>query len=244
MGIDLFSDIYFPMVRYKPKNTHSLPNRYRSASRQRAKRAPLSMYSSPQFLPRSNFNANSSYHSPSECSLCSTQCQQYLNQSIYQNQPYASSSPYKYDFNSEICSTNMMPKMQSHVARKIFINSDGIYDCNTFPRSRMHGNEFSKAFNDCRNNNSNYYKIGIPSEDQENTFEGHHISPLKCLAENNLLSLDSDNNAINEDLKRIKRDVMPINFDVQSLTIKEEFYVFSIYLAPPAIDDQINIVIR
>lgn len=63
------------MTYLKPKTTNSLPGHYRP-SRSRSKRSALSMYSSPQFIPRNSFYDISSYRSPSQSSLCSSYYQQ------------------------------------------------------------------------------------------------------------------------------------------------------------------------
>lgn len=97
---DIFSDIYFPMVTLKPKSSSSLPGRYRP-TRSRTKRSAFSMYSNSHFNPH---HINSSYlksrRSPSQSSLYSTSYQQSL---LQYNNPYQyyASSPNNYTFSNE-----------------------------------------------------------------------------------------------------------------------------------------------
>ncbi|XP_063904633.1 tight junction protein ZO-1 isoform X4 [Zophobas morio] len=67
LGTDIFSDIYYPCITCRPNRSNSLPNRYRPP-RSRTRKAPLSMYSRPQFI----YPLVHSQFSPSQNSLYSS----------------------------------------------------------------------------------------------------------------------------------------------------------------------------
>ncbi|XP_060522742.1 tight junction protein ZO-1 isoform X2 [Cylas formicarius] len=68
---DFYSQLSYPSIFLTPKSTNSLPGHYRP-SRSRTKRAPLSMYSSPQFIHRTSPLYMSRDRSPSVCRECTS----------------------------------------------------------------------------------------------------------------------------------------------------------------------------
>lgn len=184
------------MSYIKPKSTYSLPNRYCSTPKHRTKRAPMSMYSSPQFLPRNNINFNSVYLPPSECSLYSNHNRQSLNQNVFYNQIYASSLPYESKFDADFTNAS---QVQVHAADKVFVDRTA---------DELDFSEYYK--------NNNYY---LSSFKPEENFVCKDLDkePIyyDCGNETSLI----EDNVLTTPLR-----VAPINFDVQSLTIEEEYY--------------------
>lgn len=97
LGADMFSDIYFPLLSYKPR-ARSLPGHYRSTSghRHRSRQTPMSMYCAPP-QPSRHFYPIHSYHSPSQSSLNSSYLQPVAESSAL-NYLYASSNHHRTDF--------------------------------------------------------------------------------------------------------------------------------------------------
>lgn len=225
LGLDLFSDLYLPVVRYKPKSTRSLPGRYRPPPKQRKKRVPLSMYSNPYYVPRNSCNSNSLCPSPSECSLCSTQYLQSCNQSIYQNQSYASSFPFKY--NSAACKN----LTDAFIINRTVSDHCDAYNSNTFPRATQHVNNNVKAYDNVsvdkfysKNNYYNYTKIRAPLDENYLLVENN----LFVTDENEIPSYDShefrdiNNSKLNKPFLQSDMKVTPLDFNVRSQTIREE----------------------
>lgn len=185
------------MSYIKPKSTYSLPNRYRSTPKHRTKRAPVSMYSSPQFLPRNNINFNSVYQPPSECSLYSNHNRQSLNQNVFYNQIYASSLPYQSKFDADFTNAS---KVQVHAADKIFYDPPIADDL-----------DFSEYYK-----NNNYYLGSFQPEE--------NFVPKSTDKEPIYYDCGNETSLIDDNILTSPLSVAPINFDVQSLTIEEEFY--------------------
>lgn len=145
LGADMFSDIYFPLLSYKPR-ARSLPGHYRN-TKHRSRRTPLSMYSSPQ--SSKHFYPIHSYHSTSQSSLNSSYRQQIETSAfLYASSIRNNNNNDKRDFDAFINDENA----------GIMLNNS--YRTNT----QLFDKDFNKENFDCLSNYDNNNKYGCDAE--------------------------------------------------------------------------------
>lgn len=203
LGVDMFSDIYFPLLSFKPK-TRSLPGHYRSLSAPRSRKVPLSMYSSPQTCSK-YFYPIESYYSPSQSSLNSSY-QQQIDPSFYKHR-YASSF---YNINnSDFFGRNLALNPNAFHVGTNKIKSWNIHD----DRKNLHVQEFYGTKENCNNKNwvtnKNSYFIQNEKEAKNNNNEPIYFDP-------------ETKNDVSNECKNLYSNI--IDFDVRSYPIIEENY--------------------
>lgn len=156
----MFSDIYFPLLSYKPR-ARSLPGHYR-LSHQRSRRIPLSMYSSPQTSSR-YFYPIHSYYSPSQSSL---------NSSYHQ---HIEPSAFEYIYASRIYNK----KNFDVLARNAFYNTNNLIAANENKENCAYINQNLMCDDKSVNNSSRWHNI-----DCEHIYYDPEIVPIQQFAPN------------------------------------------------------------
>lgn len=206
----MFTDVYFPMQFATKSRSRSLPNHYRSSSRNRFRNASISMYATPQVAPRPYIQPIiNSYYSPSQSSLNSASYQHSINPSIYQNQSYASSFPnYHFRSNQDYCNTLVCcPNYTNNNSKSLTASR---YDTYCSEKCNKH----------------RYYPR------YENTLEYLKLANLDCqkndfneINNNDELSVNRDGKFIGNVENTLIKNLPPVvKFNISSDVIKEENY--------------------